>query len=159
VYDLVKKTTHRRTPEAPLRIPEGAVVVPGTRRLEGPFPERHGLSLSTPVIVKYRDEKTDAATALEESLRSAATAVSVPSPQVRRVVELPVPVEKHRAGVNALLQSIEQVQVRYETVVVVDVRAAVGGDDGLEPEQASGVGGGDFLPERADAGREVATVD
>src|SRR5262249_9495424 len=69
VYDLVKKTTHRRSPESPLRIPEGAVVVPGTRRLEGPFPERHGLSLATPVIVKYRDEKTDAATALEEALR------------------------------------------------------------------------------------------
>jgi 2,3,4,5-tetrahydropyridine-2,6-dicarboxylate N-succinyltransferase len=69
VYDLVKKTTHRRTPESPLRIPEGAVVVPGARRLEGPFPERHGLSLATPVIVKYRDEKTDGATALEEALR------------------------------------------------------------------------------------------
>jgi 2,3,4,5-tetrahydropyridine-2-carboxylate N-succinyltransferase len=69
VYDLVRKTTHRRGPEGPLRIPEGAVVVPGARRLEGPFAERHGLSLATPVIVKYRDEKTDAATALEEALR------------------------------------------------------------------------------------------
>jgi 2,3,4,5-tetrahydropyridine-2-carboxylate N-succinyltransferase len=69
VYDLVKKTMHRRSAESPLRIPEGAVVVPGTRRLEGSFPERYGLSLSTPVIVKYRDEKTDAATALEEALR------------------------------------------------------------------------------------------
>jgi 2,3,4,5-tetrahydropyridine-2,6-dicarboxylate N-succinyltransferase len=69
VYDLVRKTTHRRGPEGPLRIPEGAVVVPGARRLEGPFAERHGLSLATAVIVKYRDEKTDAATALEEALR------------------------------------------------------------------------------------------
>jgi 2,3,4,5-tetrahydropyridine-2-carboxylate N-succinyltransferase len=69
VFDLVRKTIHRRGPEGPLRIPEGAVVVPGARRLEGPFAERHGLSLATPVIVKYRDEKTDAATALEEALR------------------------------------------------------------------------------------------
>jgi 2,3,4,5-tetrahydropyridine-2-carboxylate N-succinyltransferase len=53
----------------PLRIPEGAVVVPGSRKLSDPFAERHGLSLYTPVIVKYRDEKTDAAAALEDALR------------------------------------------------------------------------------------------
>jgi 2,3,4,5-tetrahydropyridine-2-carboxylate N-succinyltransferase len=69
VYDLVKKTTYRRTPELPLRIPDGAVVVPGSRRLLDPFAERHGLSLQCPVIVKYRDEKTDASVALEEALR------------------------------------------------------------------------------------------
>jgi 2,3,4,5-tetrahydropyridine-2-carboxylate N-succinyltransferase len=69
VYDLPRKTTHRRTAERPLRIPEAAVVVPGSRRATDSFAESHGLSLYTPVIVKYRDEKTDAATALEEALR------------------------------------------------------------------------------------------
>jgi len=69
VYDLPRQTTHRRTAERPLRIPEAAVVVPGSRRATDAFAERYGLSLYTPVIVKYRDEKTDAATALEEALR------------------------------------------------------------------------------------------
>ncbi|HEY6552547.1 MAG TPA: 2,3,4,5-tetrahydropyridine-2,6-dicarboxylate N-succinyltransferase, partial [Vicinamibacteria bacterium] len=69
VYDVPRKTTYRRSAEGPLRIPEGAVVVPGSRPLKDPFAERHGLALYTPVIVKYRDEKTDAAAALEEALR------------------------------------------------------------------------------------------
>jgi len=69
VYDVPRQTTYRRTSEEPLRIPEGAVVVPGSRRLAGAFAEQHGLALQTPVIVKYRDEKTDAAAALEEALR------------------------------------------------------------------------------------------
>jgi 2,3,4,5-tetrahydropyridine-2-carboxylate N-succinyltransferase len=69
VYDLVRGETYRRTPQAPLRIPEGAVVVPGSRRLAGSFAEAHGLALYAPVIVKYRDEKTEAAAALEEALR------------------------------------------------------------------------------------------
>jgi 2,3,4,5-tetrahydropyridine-2-carboxylate N-succinyltransferase len=69
VYDVPRQATYRRTAEAPLRIPEGAVVVPGSRRLAGAFAEQHGLALHTPVIVKYRDEKTDAAAALEEALR------------------------------------------------------------------------------------------
>jgi 2,3,4,5-tetrahydropyridine-2,6-dicarboxylate N-succinyltransferase len=69
VYDVPRKTTYRRTAEAPLRIPEGAVVVPGSRRLHDSFAEKHGLALYTPVIVKYRDEKTDASAALEEALR------------------------------------------------------------------------------------------
>jgi 2,3,4,5-tetrahydropyridine-2-carboxylate N-succinyltransferase len=69
VYDVPRKTTYRRQGDQPLRIPEGAVVVPGSRRVEDPFAERHGLSLYTPVIVKYRDEKTDAAAALEDALR------------------------------------------------------------------------------------------
>jgi 2,3,4,5-tetrahydropyridine-2,6-dicarboxylate N-succinyltransferase len=69
VYDLVKKTTYRREPGDVLRIPAGAVVVPGSRRLQDSFAEKHGLSLYTPVIVKYRDEKTDAAAALEDALR------------------------------------------------------------------------------------------
>ena len=69
VYDIPRKASYRRTPEAPLRIPEGAVVVPGSRRSADPFAETHGLALYTPVIVKYRDDKTDAAAALEEALR------------------------------------------------------------------------------------------
>jgi 2,3,4,5-tetrahydropyridine-2-carboxylate N-succinyltransferase len=69
VYDVPRKTTYRRQGDVPLRIPEGAVVVPGSRPLAGPFAERHGLSLYTPVIVKYRDDKTDAAAALEDALR------------------------------------------------------------------------------------------
>ena len=69
VYDVPRKTTYRRNGDQPLRIPEGAVVVPGSRRLLDVFAERHGLALYTPVIVKYRDEKTDAAASLEEALR------------------------------------------------------------------------------------------
>jgi 2,3,4,5-tetrahydropyridine-2-carboxylate N-succinyltransferase len=69
VYDVPRKTTYRRQGDQPLRIPEGAVVVPGARKLADPFAERNGLSLYTPVIVKYRDEKTDAAAALEDALR------------------------------------------------------------------------------------------
>ena len=63
VYDIVRGVVHRR------EIPAGAVVIPGARRMKGAFAEEHGLSVATPVIVKYRDEKTDSATALEEALR------------------------------------------------------------------------------------------
>ncbi len=69
VYDVPRKATYRRNGDQPLRIPEGAVVVPGSRRLMDSFAERYGLALYTPVIVKYRDEKTDAAASLEEALR------------------------------------------------------------------------------------------
>lgn len=69
VYDLVKDAVYRRTGDQPLEIPEGAVVVPGSRRLPGEFASEHGLQINTPIIVKYRDEKTDAAAALEDALR------------------------------------------------------------------------------------------
>jgi 2,3,4,5-tetrahydropyridine-2,6-dicarboxylate N-succinyltransferase len=69
VYDIPREAVYRRTADGPLRIPEGAVVVPGSRRAASGFAENHGLQLYTPVIVKYRDEKTDAAAALEEALR------------------------------------------------------------------------------------------
>lgn len=69
VYDLVLNTIYRRTPEAPLVIPAGAVVVAGSRRVKGDFAAEHGLSIYTPMIIKYRDERTDSATALEEALR------------------------------------------------------------------------------------------
>ena len=69
VYDVVREQTYRRSGERPLEIPAGAVVVPGARAVAGPAAARWGLSLYTPVIIKYRDEKTDAATLLEEGLR------------------------------------------------------------------------------------------
>jgi len=69
VYDLPRKTSYRRSAGRPLRIPEGAVVVPGSRRLDDPFAERHGLAVAAPLIVKYRDEKTEASVALEDALR------------------------------------------------------------------------------------------
>lgn len=69
VYDLVRQTIHRGGPDGPLEIPEGAVVVPGARQVRTDWPEGAGLSLQTPVIVKYRDKRTDAATALEGWLR------------------------------------------------------------------------------------------
>lgn len=69
VYDLVRKEIYRKTADSPLIIPDNAVVVPGSRRLTDGWATSHGLAITTPVIVKYRDEKTDAATALEESLR------------------------------------------------------------------------------------------
>ena len=69
VFDLVRETVHRASANAPLEIPEGAVVVPGARRVTSEFGAREGISLQTPVIVKYRDERTDAATALEAWLR------------------------------------------------------------------------------------------
>jgi 2,3,4,5-tetrahydropyridine-2-carboxylate N-succinyltransferase len=70
VYDLPRRATYRRSGSEPLRIPEAAVVVPGSRRVQDPFAERFGISLATPVIVKYRDDRTDASAALEEALRS-----------------------------------------------------------------------------------------
>jgi 2,3,4,5-tetrahydropyridine-2-carboxylate N-succinyltransferase len=69
VYDAVNQKVYRKTPQGPLVIPENAVVVPGSRPLETEWGRTMGLTLSTPVVVKYRDEKTDAATALEDALR------------------------------------------------------------------------------------------
>jgi len=69
LFDLVHETVIRKTAEQPLVVPEGAVVVAGSRALKSDFAREHGLSVYAPVIVKYRDDKTDAATLLEESLR------------------------------------------------------------------------------------------
>ena len=69
VYDTVRGQIYRRTAGRPLEIPYGAVVIPGSRPMKGAFAEQHGLSVATPMIVKYRDDKTDSATALEEALR------------------------------------------------------------------------------------------
>jgi 2,3,4,5-tetrahydropyridine-2,6-dicarboxylate N-succinyltransferase len=69
VFDLVRERIYRRTEGSPLEIPAGAVVVPGSRAVNTDEGRKWGLSLYAPVIVKYRDEKTDAATQLEELLR------------------------------------------------------------------------------------------
>jgi 2,3,4,5-tetrahydropyridine-2,6-dicarboxylate N-succinyltransferase len=69
VYDLERETVHRAEGGKPLVIPENAVVVPGARSVRSDWGQSQGISLQTPVIVKYRDEKTDAATALESWLR------------------------------------------------------------------------------------------
>jgi len=69
VYDLERQIVHRAENGKSLVIPEAAVVVPGARAVKGDWGESQGISLQTPVIVKYRDEKTDAATALESWLR------------------------------------------------------------------------------------------
>ncbi len=69
VFDLVREQIIRRTDDAPLEIPVGAVVVPGSRTIQSEKAREWGLSLYTPVIIKYRDEKTDTATKLEDLLR------------------------------------------------------------------------------------------
>jgi 2,3,4,5-tetrahydropyridine-2-carboxylate N-succinyltransferase len=69
VYDVVRGQIYRRTADRPLEIPYAAVVIPGARPMKGAFAEQHGLQMTTPMIVKYRDDKTDSSTALEEALR------------------------------------------------------------------------------------------
>lgn len=69
VYDLVRQQVYRKTAEAPLEIPAGAVVVPGSRTLTSDAARQWGLSAYAPIIVKYRDAKTDRATQLEDWLR------------------------------------------------------------------------------------------
>ena len=69
VYDLVRQTTYSSSPGQPLTIPGGAVVVPGSRPARGDFASQENLQLYAPVIVKYRDNSTDAATILEGDLR------------------------------------------------------------------------------------------
>jgi 2,3,4,5-tetrahydropyridine-2-carboxylate N-succinyltransferase len=69
LYDLVHERVIVGTLERPVVVPAGAVVVPGVRSVAGAFAEREGIALSTVVVVKYRDERTDARVALEEALR------------------------------------------------------------------------------------------
>jgi 2,3,4,5-tetrahydropyridine-2-carboxylate N-succinyltransferase len=69
VFDLARGAIYKRTTENALEIPAGAVVVPGAREVTNETGKNWGLSLYAPVIVKYRDEKTDAATKLEDYLR------------------------------------------------------------------------------------------
>ena len=69
LYDLVRIEVYRATPDAALEVPEGAVVVPGSRAVKKGGSAKLGISLYTPVIVKYRDEKTDRGIELEDWLR------------------------------------------------------------------------------------------
>ena len=69
VYDLVRGEVYKRTQSGPLEIPAGAVVVPGSRAVTNEKGKEWSISLYTPVIVKYRDEKTDQAVQLEDYLR------------------------------------------------------------------------------------------
>ena len=69
VYDLVRGEVYKGTAEMPLIIPEGAVVVPGSRSISKGKGQEWGLSLAAPVIVKYRDEKTELSLILEDILR------------------------------------------------------------------------------------------
>jgi 2,3,4,5-tetrahydropyridine-2-carboxylate N-succinyltransferase len=69
IYDLVKEKVHLAEGDAPLVVPEGAVVIPGARAISKGVGADWKLSLYTPVIVKYRDEKTDSKVQLEDILR------------------------------------------------------------------------------------------
>lgn len=69
VYDLVHDQIYRRTDDKLLEIPAGAVVVPGSRAVTSEKGREWGLSLYSPVIVKYRDNKTDRSVQLEDYLR------------------------------------------------------------------------------------------
>ncbi len=69
LFDIVKDEIYRATPDEPLTVPENAVVVPGSRAVTKGMAKEWGLSLYTPVIVKYRDEKTDKGVELEDILR------------------------------------------------------------------------------------------
>jgi 2,3,4,5-tetrahydropyridine-2-carboxylate N-succinyltransferase len=69
LYDLTRGDVVSGTVGGPLGVPAGAVVVPGSRAASGAFAAEHGLSIATALIVKYRDEGTDARVALESALR------------------------------------------------------------------------------------------
>jgi 2,3,4,5-tetrahydropyridine-2-carboxylate N-succinyltransferase len=69
LYDLVHQRVLDGSATEPLVVPERAVVVPGTRPVDGDFGARNGLAIATALIVKYRDAGTDARVALEDALR------------------------------------------------------------------------------------------
>jgi 2,3,4,5-tetrahydropyridine-2,6-dicarboxylate N-succinyltransferase len=69
LFDLVRGEILRATAELPLIVPQDAVVVPGARAVSKPLGGEWGLSLYAPVIIKYRDEKTELSAALEDLLR------------------------------------------------------------------------------------------
>jgi len=69
LFDIVHGEIYRATATEPLRVPEGAVVVPGSRAITKGKAAEWGLSLYTPVIVKYRDQRTDRGVELEDILR------------------------------------------------------------------------------------------
>jgi 2,3,4,5-tetrahydropyridine-2,6-dicarboxylate N-succinyltransferase len=69
LYDIVRGLVYKATDDKPLEVPENAVVVPGSRAVKKGHAAEWNLSLYTPVIVKYRDEKTNQRIELEEWLR------------------------------------------------------------------------------------------
>jgi 2,3,4,5-tetrahydropyridine-2-carboxylate N-succinyltransferase len=69
VYDVVRNALYTAGDDAPLMIPEGAIVVPGSRAITHPLGRKWGLSLQAGVIVKYRDAKTEGRVKLEDILR------------------------------------------------------------------------------------------
>jgi len=69
LFDLVKGEIYKSDGKQPLEVPTGAVVVQGSRQITSGFGKENGLSIYAPIIVKYRNEKTDAATRLEDYLR------------------------------------------------------------------------------------------
>src|SRR5947207_13636577 len=69
VFDLLNGRIIKSDGDKPLEIPAGAVVVQGSRAVSSGFGKENGISVYCPVIVKYRDEKTDASTQLEDYLR------------------------------------------------------------------------------------------
>jgi len=69
LFDVVRGEVYRASADLPLRVPEGAVVVPGSRAINRGKAAEWGLSLYAPVIVKYRDERTDRGVELEDILR------------------------------------------------------------------------------------------
>ncbi len=69
VYDIVREVVYRRDGTTPLEIPPGAVVVPGARAIGSGWAQAKALSIYTPVIIKYRDSKTQSSVQLEDLLR------------------------------------------------------------------------------------------
>lgn len=69
LFDLPNGNVIKSSGEKPLEVPAGAVVVQGSRAISSGFGKDNGLSIYCPIIVKYRDEKTDASTKLEDYLR------------------------------------------------------------------------------------------
>jgi 2,3,4,5-tetrahydropyridine-2-carboxylate N-succinyltransferase len=69
LFDLPHQEIIKSTEDKPLEVPEGAVVVQGTRAITKGFGQENGLSIYAPIIVKYRDEKTNTSTMLEDYLR------------------------------------------------------------------------------------------
>ena len=69
LFDLPHQEIIKSSEDKPLEVPEGAVVVQGSRAVTKGFGKENGLSIYAPIIVKYRDEKTNAATMLEDYLR------------------------------------------------------------------------------------------
>jgi 2,3,4,5-tetrahydropyridine-2-carboxylate N-succinyltransferase len=69
VYDIVRDQIYRATDDAPLIIPADAVVVAGSRAVTSGIGKDWGLSIYTPIVVKYRDSRTDSKIQLEDLLR------------------------------------------------------------------------------------------